>query len=372
LIFGSSHASPAVIAFTPRGHPVLGPWRAALSAHLPVEGVWGADAADLRRFVSGLAPAERPAPRLVPLCPWGEAWRPAHARWLRRRWPDARAVVFTLPDQAPLLPFFSDRRRLYYVIDDYAAYGRDCAAPERALLTHADHIVCVSSRLADALAARVPLAAGKLTVLPNAIPAAWLPSAPPAQPCALPENLSLPRPLVGVLGRVSSRLRLDWLLDTIEREPAFHWLFVGDIEWSEVTAEDRPRLARLRRHPRCTLLGARPFATMRAFAAALDVAVLPYSERSTNPHGSAVRLFVHLPWAAPLLATPGCHQVADFGPLVTLCTSPAALATALADMRPRGCDDGLRAARWQAAHAHTWEARAAAWLPLLGTSSPRG
>ena len=352
-----------VLVFAPGDHPVLSPWRAALARELPVAAVWGADRADLLRRI--FARFARDAPWMLPLAPWGPPWRAAHGRWLRRRWPTVRAVVFTRPDQAPLLTGFATERRLYYAIDDYATYGRDWLAAEQTMLAQSHRTICVSRSLAAVLAAREPTVADRIEVLPNAIPADWLPASPPLRPLPLPENLRLPRPLAGVLGRVSSRLRLDWLLEVIEREPGLHWLFVGDIEWAEVVAADRPRLERLRRHPRCTFIGARPFRALRDFAAALDVAVLPYSDRSTNPAGSAVRLFVHLPWAAPLLATPGCAQVAEFSPLVASCESSAALAAALAALRARDFNDGQRIVRWRAARHHTWEARAAAWLPLL-------
>ena len=358
-------ATPSVLVFTPRGHPVFSPWREALGTRVPLPAVWGADGADLRRHFLGLAPPDFAPPRLVPLAPWGAPWRPWHQRWLRRCWPALRAVVFTRPDQAALLPAFGDVRRIYYAIDDYATYRRDWNEAEALLLTAADRVVCVSQALANELARRVAGIAEKITILPNAIPASWLPSAPPTQPASLPENLALPRPLAGVLGRISSRLRLDWLLAAMDATPWLHWLFVGDIEWSEVVDSDRPFLAQLRRHPRGTWLGPRPFTALRAFAAALDVAVLPYSDRSTNPHGSAVRLFLHLPFAAPLLATPGCAQVGEFSPLVTICDSPAALNAALAATRASNFNDGRRAERWRAAHDHTWEARATAWLPLL-------
>ena len=346
-----SSSPPPVLTFAPPGHPVLGPWRAALARAVPTCAVWGADRADLLRSL--IARREPDSPRLLPLAPWGPPWRAAHGRWLRRRWPMVHAVVFTRPDQALLLDAFANTRRLYYALDDYATYGRSWLGAERMLLAQTHHTVCVSRSLAAVLAEREPSAAERITVLPNAIPAAWVPSAPPT------------RPLAGVLGRVSSRLRLDWLLEIIENEPWLHWLFVGDIEASEVADADWPRIERLKRHPRCTLLGARPFAAFRGFAAALDVAVLPYSARSTNPHGSAVRLFVHLPCAAPLLATPGCGQVAEFQPLVELCASPAALAAALRALRARDFDDGRRHVRWQAAHEHTWDVRVRAWLPLL-------
>jgi glycosyltransferase involved in cell wall biosynthesis len=357
--------SPKVIAFTPRGDPVLGPWRCALGERTPVQGVWGAGPGDLLRLLFGRAGNDPSPPAPVPVAPFGIPWSNAHGAWLRRRWPDIGAVVFTRPDQASLLDAFRGTRRVYYAIDDYAAYGRDWLPSERLLLSQADRVVCASRSLAGVLAEREPSAAPKTTVLPNAVPEHWLPPAPPDGPLELPEGLSLPRPLAGVIGRISSRLRLDWILDVVEREPWLHWVFVGDVEREEVTADDKRLIRALRQHPRCTLLGARPFSQLRAFAAAFDVGVLPYSDRSTNPHGSPVRLFIQLPWAAPLLATPGCAQVGDFGPLVTLCDSPAALAGSLGDLRARGFDDRRREERWKAAHEHTWEVRARAWLPLL-------
>lgn len=361
-----SSPSASVLAFTPRGHPMLGAWRAALSAHLPVRGVSGATGADLRRWLVGLAPRDPLPPETLPLAPWGAPWRRWHARWLLRAGAP-RTVVFTRPDQAPMLADFAAVSRVvYFAKDDYATYGRDWDAAETQLLAAARHVVCVSRALAQAVAQRHPAAAAKTIVLPNAIPTSWLPPAPPAQPTALPAEIAhLPRPLAGVLGRISSRLRLDWLLETIERDPSLHWVFVGDIERAELAPEDRPRLTALQQHPRCTFLGPRDFAELRAFAAALDIAVLPYSARSTNPNGSAVRLFFHLPFAAPLLATPGCAQVDEFVPFVRRCDSAAGLSQALRELRAQNFDDGHREARWRLAQENTWAARARQWLPLV-------
>jgi glycosyltransferase involved in cell wall biosynthesis len=227
-------------------------------------------------------------------------------------------------------------------------------------------VVCVSAALARRLEEREPSASAKVAVLPNAVPAEWVPGEPGAAPMAVGSVGALPRPLAGVLGRVSSRLRLDWLECVIEREPWLHWLFAGDVEQAEVTPEDRPRIRRLQRHPRCIFLGRRPFAEMQGLAAALDVAVLPYSDRSINPCASPVRLFVHLPWPAPILATPGCAQVAEFVPLVSMCGSAESLAARLVELRGAGFDDGQRLRRWQEASRHTWSARAHQWTGLLG------
>lgn len=364
----SPTAESPVIAFTPRGHAVLGPWRQALARHRRVIGIWGADGADLRRWMFGLAPRDPDPPRLLPLAP-GAHWIPAHGRWLRRKWPEAAAAVLTRPDQAALLPALSGLRILYYAIDDFDTYGRDWGSDERAVLAAATDVVCVSSALADRLAQRTPEASRpRYHVLPNAVPADWIPDA--SRPKPTHETLRLPAPVAGVLGRVSSRLRLDWLLSAIDALPWLHWVFAGDIEWSEVTPEDRPRIAALRAHPRCRITGAIPFARMREYAAAIDLAVLPYSARSTNPCGSPVRLFIHLPFRAPLVATPGCAQIDEFRHVVQVCDSADALIAELAKWRELGFDDPKRALRWDTAHAHTWDARAELWRDLLGQPKP--
>jgi hypothetical protein len=86
--------------------------------------------------------------------------------------------------------------------------------------------------------------------------------------------------------------------------------------------------------------------------------VVPYSELSLNPLASPRRLFLHLPFGAPILATPGCAQLEEFEPLVVACASPDAFVRALERLRARNFDDGLREARWREATSHTWTKRA--------------
>ncbi len=349
---------------------MLGPWRQALARHRRVIGIWGADGADLRRWLFGLAPRESDPPRLVPLAPGGR-WIPAHGRWLRRKWPEAIAAVLTRPDQAALLSSLSGLRIVYYAIDDFETYGRDWGAGESAVLAAATDVMCVSTALAERLAQRAPEAhRPRFHVLPNAVPADWIPAAAAPRSNTTRQNLHLPTPVAGVLGRVSSRLRLDWLLTTIEALPWLNWVFAGDIEWSEVIPEDRPRIAALRAHPRCRITGAIPFAQMREYASAIDVAVLPYSHRSTNPCGSPVRLFIHLPFHAPLVATPGCAQINEYRQVVHLCESADALVAELAKWRDLRFEDPQRTLRWETARAHTWDARAESWRGLLRQPNP--
>ncbi len=282
-------------------------------------------------------------------------------RQLTRLFQGAGGFIGTRPDQirwqrqTGAMPFW------YHVADDYRTYNRDWEAADLALLRQARQVFAVSRALAHSLCERAGLPPERVTVLPNAVARSHLPAQVPAA-----RPLDGRRPVAGVLGRVSSRLRLDWLGHVVEHTPWLDWVFGGDVERGELLPQDRPALDHLMHHPRCRFTGRLGYTALEAMAKTLDVAVLPYSGRSTNPLGSPVRLFVHLPLGAPILATPGCLQLEEFTPLVTMCREPQGMVQRLEWLRARGFDDGLREQRWITAHHHTWDVRASTMLAALG------
>jgi glycosyltransferase involved in cell wall biosynthesis len=349
---------PGAIAFYPRGAAAFSFLFAEIAARRPLKGFWPADGLDMLRWAAGLAPQDAIAPIPVPkslLVHNGGLLDTVLGGAAKK----ADTVFFTRPDQAPLLPRFQQQKKVFYVVDDYQHYNRPWEAQEMQLLQRCDHIVCISDALAAILRQREPASAGKLFVSTNAFPAAWIPAACPTAPAPLPEGLRLPRPVAGVLGTVSSRLRLDVLLETARHLPGLHWLFAGGVEDAELQGHDRPILAALQAQPNCTFLGTRSYAQLAAIAAALDVAVMPYSNASTNPAGSPMRLYMHLP-------TPGCLAVTDYQPLVRMCDSAAALIAALEDLQRRNFDDGLGHARWEESRRNSWAVRAEKLLAQLG------
>jgi glycosyltransferase involved in cell wall biosynthesis len=359
----SGHEAEALVVYA-RADPAMAWLFAALGDLVPTRCVSGEKFYDLARLVVSGQPFDPAAPLPMPLVPFGNPWRTGlHGPLLRLAARDVRTMILTRPDQSPLVNVFPNARKIYYAVDDYATYRRDWLGEERRILAAADNVVAVSAKLGETLNARFQCK--HLTISPNAIPAEWIPSACPDGPNSLPNGFSLPRPIAGVLGRVSSRLRLNWLSQAIDRTPWLHWLFVGDTEESELLDSDRPTLARLHRHPRCCFVGRRGYDAMAQFAAALDLAVLPYSDRSTNPLGSSMRLFLHLPYAAPIVATPGCLQLEEFPEILTMCGSADALERELSRLRTENFDDGRRKLRWQMAHANTWERRAQTIADLI-------
>ena len=260
-----------------------------------------------------------------------------------------------------VLPAFARQKKVYYLLDDYRTYNRNWQAEEEALLKSCDHVVAVSPALAELLETRVQGVASRLTVSPNAVPASWIPSSCPSGPAAIP-GFQKGAPLIGVIGSISSRLRLGWLCEAVDRTPSFNWLFVGGVEKGELLDEDKPFLEKLERHSRCYFMGELRYEALLPYARGLDVALMPYSERSTNPFGSAMRLFFHLPFGQPIIATKGCKMVEGFIPLVAMAGSPDEL---VARLNASTLEDGLREARWRESFRHTWTARADALRPIL-------
>lgn len=281
--------------------------------------------------------------------------RPATSRTARR------ATLATSPDQAELVSQLPGPR-FYHAIADFTAYlwaPARVVEAERKLVESCRGVFAVSSGLADVLCKRHGLSRERVVVLPNAVPADLIASDPPRPHLRSGEPANRMQPVAGVLGSLSSRLRLDWLREAVHATPWLHWRFVGGIEDAELAPGDRFHLRWLEQHPRCRFDGPRPYRQLVQAATLVDIAVMPYSDRSTNTIGSPTRMFAHLAAGHPMVATPGCPQIAELaGSLVTTCDNATALIAQLEHLRALRFDDGLHRARWELAQQHTWSQRA--------------
>ncbi|MFO0679591.1 MAG: hypothetical protein U0169_23895 [Polyangiaceae bacterium] len=280
----------------------------------------------------------------------------------------ARCVIVTGTDQAPLLPEIvrakdGVRRAVVYVAGDDVNLGRHAAIRlerEARIVAVSTKVVAVSEKLADLLAARHGFPRSDVLVSRNAVARDLVPDVVPAAPAPLPAGLpaSFQRPVVGVLGTISSRLRLDWIRAALDNVPELRWLFVGNVEEYELAIEDRAVLRDLVRHPRCAFVGPVSHRTLSEYARAVDLAAMPYSGTSVNPVGSPTRLFLQLPYGQPIVASDSCAQFDEFRDVVRVESDVAGFVRALRELVGASFDDGLREARWRLARRHTWTERA--------------
>ncbi len=291
---------------------------------------------------------------------------------LRRVCPEPSAVVFTYPDQRAFASRFKGALRLYYAADNYAtSYGWPAemvASWERHIVDRVDYVIVISGALAELFQVRYGIEPMRLHLSPNAAPMAMIPEECPrsASPAPPPVPGSF-RPLAGVLGTISSRIRLGWIRQAVEALPWLYWAFVGPV--AGLYSAQHTDLAALQRHHRCCFTGYQPYHKLFSFASAFDVAVVPLEDDGISPTSSPVRLFTQLPFGQPILATPGCRQLEEFGPLVSICRNPQELIDALCRLREQHFDDGWRQARWLASWEHTWEQRAEGLYQLIKSAT---
>jgi glycosyltransferase involved in cell wall biosynthesis len=211
------------------------------------------------------------------------------------------------------------------------------------------------------------VAPDRVIVSPNAVCEQLIPLRPAgcarAAPAPVPPQF---RPLAGMIGVVSDRVRLDWAVDLLRRVPWLHLAIIGPVSrpLSAGTAASLAVLEGMR--DRVVFCGAQPYESLTRFACACDVCLILLNEHGINPAASPTRFFSCLPAARPILASAGCPQLEEFSPLVRVFADPRALADAVVELRATGFDDGWNTDRWRAARQHTWSLRAELMLRRIG------
>lgn len=347
-----------------------------LGAHLPVIGLkavasWNVLRCEkIRHQSSGYHEAElRLPPRAFGRL--AELFAPFSALQIRRICGQPSALVYTFPIHCIYPRWFPRTPSFYYATDDYSQdYGFDPSRVlhrERSLLHHVRHVFAISEALADLLAKRHGVSRTKFTVVPNGLPderiSESLPERPTLAPAPIPAQF---RPLIGVLGGINKRLRLDWVLQAVKALPWSYWAFVGPV--GELDAAAESALQELQVHPRCCFTGAQSYNRLFDYAASFDAALIPLNTDGINPTCSPVRFFTQLPYGQPILVTPGCRQMQEYSQSVIECDTAASLISNLKSLASMNFVDGKGPNRWSLAKQSTWQIRAALLKQVIESS----
>ena len=289
---------------------------------------------------------------------------PYHRRLLKRllsqtEEPWNSPLVCSTPFYAPVAELWPGPV-IYYVTDLTVAYPSVDADQVRALdrrLCRVAQAVCPNSRrIAEYLTNEAGCDRGKITVVPNATRANNVLESPLLVPAALPADLAhLKRPIVGVMGDLSTNL--DWLMlqEAIERTPQLQWVFVGP---ATRPIQHAPQAAaRARVQTMATFVGAKPYRELQSYARCFDAAVLPYLRREPTYSGSSTRFYEHLAACRPMVASRGFAELLEKEPLLRLASDAADMVEALGDLEANNFRDGHETERWQASQSGTWERR---------------
>jgi glycosyltransferase involved in cell wall biosynthesis len=263
-------------------------------------------------------------------------------------------------------------RVVYYADDSFSKmpnWTDELHVSERLLVERADLIVAISQGVARSLPANGP---ARARILPNGAEAELF-ARGAGNPC--PADLApIPRPRIGHVGSINPKLDLRLIDSLAERRPDWHWVFIGHIVDAAIEADPAGRGAwrSLGRRPNVHLFGTRPYRTLPAYEANMDVNTMLYR---TDPGGwwqdvSPLKLYEYLAVGRPIVAT-DIEALAPARNLVAVARGAEAWISALE--RALGeRDPTLGAARQHAARANDWATvaeRFESWLtPLLLTS----
>ncbi|MEM7766162.1 MAG: hypothetical protein AAF253_01580 [Pseudomonadota bacterium] len=213
-------------------------------------------------------------------------------------------IILSSPAYAPLAERLSGRFPIVsYLADDYRSYTgwTDSARREKRLMDRATMRVFVSEALRARAVAEHGYPRETTFVSPNATERRFGPEGAGAErPVGLE---TLPRPILGVLGGVSTRLDLE-TIGRIAALPTVGTLLVaGPVD--QALLDEQPWL----RGPGVHITGRLPHDEMHRYAHAMDAALIPYAETPLNFHCSPMRLYDHLATGVPIYALPACGQI---------------------------------------------------------------
>jgi glycosyltransferase involved in cell wall biosynthesis len=319
-----------------------------------------------RRLVRGLAPARPAPPGLHVLSP---LVLPLHSNALVRRL-NARllpALVrratkhlnFTdpilwayVPQAEALLDALDPALVVYHCVDDIAAQpGVDAEsfrAAEARFAARADLVLAS----APALAERMRTLSHNVLDAPNVADTAAFATALQPGPVD-PAIDALPHPRIVFTGAVvATKLDVDLIVDVARARPEWSFALVGPTGMGDPSTD----VSALRDVPNIHLLGGRHHTALPGVLRGADAGIIPYASNQLTASIFPMKVYEYLAAGLPVVAT-ALPALAGVREIARAAGAPAFVA-ALDDALTR-TGDAERAARSQAAAAHSWDARLA-------------
>jgi hypothetical protein len=227
-------------------------------------------------------------------------------RALSRRTSGEPVIVLTSPAYRVLSRILEGRYPLiYYGADDYQSYvgwgGMKMRDAEAEIATRVDLAIFVSDALRTRAIADYGVKDSSTFTSPNATEPRFVGNGERSRPQELSRAA---RPVVGVLGGLSSRLDFDLLAAIANLSVVGSLIIIGPTDPAVSLLA-----AKLRAHPKVIITGMQPHDAMHEFALAIDIALIPYAQSPINYYCSPMRLFDHLASGIKIFATTACDQI---------------------------------------------------------------
>jgi len=257
-----------------------------------------------------------------------------------------------VPQAEALLDALDPSLVVYHCVDDIAAQPGIDAASFRAAETRFAGRADLVLASAPSLAARMRTLSGNVLDAPNVADTALFARA--LEPGPVDAALdALPRPRVVFTGAVvATKLDVPLLVELARARPQWSFALVGPVG----PGDPRTDVSALAAEPNVHLLGARAYAELPDVLRGADVGLIPYARNELTDAIFPMKVYEYLAAGLPVVATalPSIVGVQEVATAADAAGLAALIDNALGHDRPE-----RRAARSQAAEAHSWDARLA-------------
>lgn len=263
-------------------------------------------------------------------------------------------IVAGLPHAVDAVPLLPRRGLVYHCADDYAyvrGFPRTLPDLEAELCRVAELVITTSETLCEARRPFNP----RTYWIPNGADVEHF----SRQVAPAPELQHVPRPIVGFVGGLSEWVDLELVADLARQRPTCSFVLIGPITIDTSPLHDLPNVR---------LLGPRPYASLPAYLAALDVALIPFKRNRVTYHADPIKAYEYLAAGVPVVAT-DLPALRRLNHVLALADSPKGFVrqidVALAEGR-----DSHRAQRQAEAARHTWSTRFSDLERLMSETLP--
>ncbi len=250
-------------------------------------------------------------------------------------------LIAGLPHAVDMLDALPTCCVIYHCADDYASvrgFPASLPALEADLCSQADLVITTAKTLCE----------DRRRFNPNTH---WVANgadvehfAQPAEPA--PELTTLPKPVIGFIGGLSQWVDVDLVAYLARQRPEWTYVLIGPIGID---------IAPVRGLRNVAVLGPRPYDTLAAYMAAMDVGLIPFRAEPVTYHADPIKTYEYLAAGLPVVSTdlPALHRLEH---VVRLANTPteflAQLDAALAEGRAT-----RRTERQAEAKRHGWSTR---------------
>ncbi len=268
------------------------------------------------------------------------------------RWPVQ--VWSFAPDVPSLVGQFNEEIFLYYCVDEFSEFdGYDKALiqeSERRLIDQAGLVVTSSQKLHDTKR-RLRSDVAQIThgVDFDHFSTAW--RSPPPKPIELKP---LRGPIFGFFGLIHHWLDIDLMVEVARQRPQYEFVLIGEIKTD---------VSRLEGLANVHLLGRRDYATLPAYCAAFDAALMLFEQSSMTENVNPIKMYEYLAAGLRIVSTP-LREAKRFHEQIVFAAD--------AESYARGCDDvlahrqqGDRARISRSVRSESWESKVEQFSQLI-------